>query len=87
MEGPLKRWQCNVRNGAVHEREGRTQDGNQQDRSAIRFRTRMVVGVEVSRLGTWDRLWGANRIRVVHGYLLERHRHSKNTEAGSVQDP
>ena len=49
----------------VHERERRTQDRNQQDRSAIRFRRRMVVEVEVSRFGTWDRLWGANSIRVV----------------------
>ena len=44
MEDPLKRRQCNVHNGAVHERERRTQDRNQQDGSAIRFRTRMVVG-------------------------------------------
>src|SRR6266481_1064983 len=86
MEDPLKRWQCNVHNGTVHERERRTQDRNQQDGSAIRFRTRMVVGIEVSCFGTWDRLWGANRIRVVHGSLLERHRHSKSTEVGSVQD-
>ena len=43
----------------------------------------MVVGVEVNRFWTWDRLWNANRIRVVHGSLLELHRHSKNTEAGA----
>ena len=86
MEDPLKRWQRNVHNGTVHERERRTQDRNQQDGSAIRFRTRMLVGFEASCFGTWDRLWGANPICVVHGSLLEGHRHSKSTEVGSVQD-
>src|SRR5579859_5127154 len=70
MKDPLKRWQCNAHYRAVHERERRTQDCNQQDGLAVRFRTRMIVGVEVSRFGTWDRLWGSNR--VVHGLFLER---------------
>ena len=86
MEDPLKRWQRNVHNGTVHELERRTQDRNQQDGSAIRFRTRMVVGVEASCFGAWDRLWVANRIRVVHGSLRGRHRHPKSTEVVSVQD-
>jgi hypothetical protein len=46
----------------------------------------MVVGFEVSRFGTWDRVWGASNIRVVHGSLLNGIV-TRNTEAGSVQDP
>ena len=40
--------------------------------------------VSAGTLSYWrqDRPWNANRIRVVHGSLLELHRHSKNTEAG-----
>jgi hypothetical protein len=70
MEGPLKRWQCNVHNGTVHERERRTQGRDQQDGSANRFRTGMVVGIEIGSFGTRNRLRDENRIRVVHGLLL-----------------
>jgi hypothetical protein len=48
-------------------------------RSAIEEQPETLLGLGFSRFGTWDHLWGANRISVGHGSLLERHHRARST--------